>query len=146
MCPARSSPTKLFAGIGGTMFVYVSLTLVLLLLITAMVSAEHPHCGTIGLAYVPHAKPMPNALRRDAIIVSVLRNGDVFFVRDRILPEQLVGLIRGRLVTGSERKIYIRADGRAHYRYVKEVLDAVHTTGAENVAFFAEQHPITYFH
>ena len=110
-----------------------------------MATVEHPTGSTIGLARVPHARSIPKALREDAIIVFVLRNGDIFFRQDRVAPEQLSGLILKQLSRGSERKVYIRADGRVRYIFVKEVVDAVRATGVEDVAFFAEKHPVNYF-
>jgi biopolymer transport protein ExbD len=38
-----------------------------------------------------------------------------------------------------ERKVYIRADGRAWYGTVKEVLDGVRAAGVEKVGFLLEQ-------
>ena len=46
--------------------------------------------------------------------------------------------MREQVRVGSERKIYVRTDGRAGYRTVKEVIAAVNSAGLEQIAFIAE--------
>jgi biopolymer transport protein ExbD len=95
------------------------------------------------LAYVTHPKPMPHARREDAIIISVLRNGSVVISsgehHERVNFSGLADKIRWRVSQGSEPKVYIRADARAKYAWVKDVIDAVHTAGLSDVAFLVTQ-------
>jgi biopolymer transport protein ExbD len=82
---------------------------------------------------------MRAADREDAMVVAVMRTGDVFFVGDRILPDQLEFRIRRQVVFGAERKVYINADARAKYGRVREVLAAVQSSGVEKVGFLVRQ-------
>ena len=68
-----------------------------------------------------------------------MRDGKVFFRIDQVDPDQLSAKIRHALQTGSEKKVYIRADARAKYGTVKETLDGIRDAGIENVAFLADQ-------
>jgi biopolymer transport protein ExbD/biopolymer transport protein TolR len=81
---------------------------------------------------------MPGALREDALMVGVQRDGKVLFRTDVVAPEQLPAAIRKALAQGAERKVYIRADVRANYGIVKEVLDAVRESGVEHIGFITE--------
>jgi len=98
---------------------------------------------TLGfMADLPRARfvsPVPGAAREDAQIVSVSRDGQIFYrnVKVRIgdLPEQ----IRESIRNGADRKIYVRADARARYGDIGQVLDEIRKTGIQNVCFFAEK-------
>jgi biopolymer transport protein ExbD len=69
-----------------------------------------------------------------------LSSREIFFNRDLIeSTDRLPGLMREQVRLGSQRKVYIRADARARYRTVKDVIDAVHYAGIEQIAFIADQ-------
>jgi biopolymer transport protein ExbD len=83
---------------------------------------------------------MPRSQREDAKFVTVMRDGSVYFGVDKIATYDLASRILDRLKDRSvERRVYIRADGRARYRTVKEVLDGVRSAGIERVAFPVDQ-------
>src|SRR5438270_12046913 len=94
-----------------------------------------PGGSSIALPKVNHSRYISGAMRRDAIVVEIMRNGDVFFHADRITPYHLPFLIREQLVRGAENKVYIRADKFAPYLSIKEVLDAIYSARIENVSF-----------
>jgi len=73
------------------------------------------------------------------MIVSVQRDGKVYFGSDLVSPGQLPALIRQQISRGSEKKLYVRADARARYSSVKVVLDEVPSSGVENIAFLVAQ-------
>ncbi len=54
---------------------------------------------------------------------------------NKVSPEELPSGIRERVKEGSENKVYIRADARAKYGRVREVLEAVQLSGTQHVAF-----------
>jgi biopolymer transport protein TolR len=101
-----------------------------------------PHRGvSADLPKVNHPVPVPHAQREDAMTMVIMRNGDLFFGRDRIAPDQLSDSIREQLRRGSEKKVYIRADALVHYRIVEAALDGIRSVGVENVAFLVEERP-----
>lgn len=91
--------------------------------------------GAADWPHVPHARPMRGANRTDAIWVTVQRTGDVWLGNEKLTADQLPAGIQERLRKGSERKVYIKADSRAKYGRVREVLAAIQSAGVENVAF-----------
>jgi biopolymer transport protein ExbD len=99
-----------------------------------------PHYGVpADLPKVWHPIPLRGANREDALIVSILRDGTLYFGNDKTRPGDLPAQIRAGVGHGAEKKIYIRADARVRYRTVLEVLDAIRSTGVEKIAFLAYQ-------
>jgi biopolymer transport protein ExbD/biopolymer transport protein TolR len=97
--------------------------------------------SNVDFAVASHAKPLPKALREDAIIVTVTRDGGVYFVNTRVVPAELPDLIRKAYANGSERKVYFKADARVKYADVKAVLDQIRAAGIQDVAFLVETPP-----
>jgi biopolymer transport protein TolR len=91
------------------------------------------------LAQADHPISMPKAVREDAMVVAVMRDGKVFFGTDRIKPWNLPVKIRDSVSHGAERKVYIKADARAKYGAVKDVLDGVRSSGIEKIGFLVER-------
>jgi biopolymer transport protein TolR len=82
---------------------------------------------------------MPDANRDDALIVAVMRDGQVFFGNDRVAVGELPGKIRERLVHSGERKVYIRADARVRYGYMSAVLDGIRSAGILRIGILVDQ-------
>ena len=70
-------------------------------------------------------------------MITIMRNGKVFFGNDQVMTAKLSAKIRERLGNG-ERKVYIEADAHVSYGTMMEVLDEVRLAGIERVAFLAE--------
>lgn len=101
-----------------------------------------PRGVSVDMAKVSHPAAMPAALREDALEVAVTRDGKVWLGGDQVLLNSLPQAIRERVRLGAERKAYIRADKRARYGEVKQVLDRVRSAGIENIAFIVgERNP-----
>ena len=82
---------------------------------------------------------MLHADRDDALVIAIMRSGDVFFRNDKLPSDRLGAAIRESLPSAREREIYIRADARARWGTVALVIDQVRAAGIPSVAFFAEQ-------
>jgi biopolymer transport protein TolR len=114
------------------------------LLFMFMMLTAIPHYGvSADLPKVWHPIPMRGANREDALIVSILRDGRIYFGTDRTNSGDLPAQIREGVRRGAEKTIYIRADGRARYGTVREVLDAIRSAGVEKIAFLAYQRRAT---
>jgi Biopolymer transport protein ExbD/TolR len=87
---------------------------------------------------VKHATPMPNALREDALLVTVKRDGEFFLGNLEVKPDNLAGLIKTRLQEGPERKVYLRVDGRTRYLDVSIVPEEIKRTGLQDVCFLTQ--------
>jgi biopolymer transport protein TolR len=134
----RHRPNQLICGIDVTAFVSVMLVLVFTFMIGKIFDTFHPG-NSVDLAKVSSPVSMRGANREDATIVSIRRDGKLFFRSDLVMPDQLAAKIRESVDHGSERKVYIRADAHAKYEKVAEVLDGVHAAGIEKIGFLVEQ-------
>ena len=123
-----------------TGFASVMIVLMVLMMYCASFANTSHHGISVDLPYVANPIPLSNEGREDAMNVVITRQADIFFGRDLIkAADQLPGLIRERVRAGSERRLYVRADARALYRTVKEVVDAAHAAGLEHITFIAER-------
>jgi biopolymer transport protein TolR len=83
---------------------------------------------------------MRGADREDALVVAITRDGNVWLVADQVQLENLPAAIRERVSRGAERRVYIKADMRARYGGVKQVLACVRAAGIDKVAFIVDRH------
>ena len=100
--------------------------------------------NVVDLPKVGHPSPMPGALREDALLITVHRDGDIWFNDERTACKDLPDAIQKQVNQGAPKKIYVSSDGRAKYAYVRGVLDCIRPTGIENVVFMTnEQKPLS---
>lgn len=128
----------LFTGLDSTAFAVELVVVVVTLwivdnarpMVTRGVSADPP--------YVSHPVSMPGALREDAMQITILRDGQMYFGADRIWSDDLAQKIQNRLKDRDvERKVYVVADQRAQWGVVKAAVDQVRSAGIIRVAFMA---------
>jgi biopolymer transport protein TolR len=112
----------------------------LVLLIIFMVVTPMLHKGIdVDMAKVDNPAPMQDADKEDALIVAVKKNGDVFFGSDLVQPDQLTQKIRDKLATRTTNKtVFLRADARAKYKVVAEVVDNVRSAGVDALGLLTE--------
>jgi len=113
----------------------------LVLLIIFMVVTPMLQKGvSVDLAKVNNPEQMPDADKEDALIVAVMRTGDVFFGNDKLQGlDQLTGKIRDRLANKSDKRVYIRADARAKFGRVVEVVDDIRAAGVDQLGLLTDQ-------
>jgi biopolymer transport protein ExbD len=103
-----------------------------------------PHYGvSADLPKAWHPIALRGANREDALIVSILRDGTMYFRKDKTRSRDLPAQIREGVEHGAEKKVYIRADARLSYQTVLEVLDAIRFAGVEKIAVLAYQRSAT---
>jgi biopolymer transport protein TolR len=142
---SRTSP-RLFSDFNTLQFASVMAMVLFVLLLIFMTVPTHHYGVSADLPRVWHPVSMPGALRDDAMKVSILRDGQVYFCNDRVWSDDLGRRIQDRLKDRSvERKVYITADARARYGTVKAVLDGVRSAGILRVAFLADQRRVPSF-
>jgi biopolymer transport protein ExbD len=100
--------------------------------------SSHPYHN--GEGYWPRARngrPEPGAEREDVMKVSVMRDGRLYFRRDRVEPDELPSRIREAVGEGAERKIYATIDGRARNGDVEVMLDAIRASRITRIAIMS---------
>ncbi len=138
----RDEGSKVSSDINVTPMVDVMLVL---LIIFMVVTPMLQHGISVDMAKVNNPEPMQDADKEDALLVSVMRNGDVFFGTDKITPDALTGKVKDRLAArvGSERRVYVKADARAHFGNVVQVVDSVRAAGVDDLGLLTDQRKTT---
>jgi biopolymer transport protein ExbD len=111
-----------------------------LLIIFMMSSGSHHEWQwlAVDLPKSEHSSWLPAARREDAMRLAVYRDGQLAFNKRRVSPDQLPGKIHEALQDGAENRIYLYADARGRYGFVKEVLATVRLAGVQHVSFVTE--------
>ena len=137
----RNEGAKTVSSINVTPMVDVMLVLLIIfMVITPMLQKG----VSVDMAKVNNPTPMQDADKEDALLISVMRNGDVFFGTDK-LPnvDILTGKVKDRLANRPNKTVYVKADARAHYGDVVKVVDAVRSAGVDDLGLLTEQRKAT---
>jgi biopolymer transport protein ExbD/biopolymer transport protein TolR len=112
----------------------------LVLLIIFMVITPMLQKGvSVDLAKVNNPEQMPDADKEDALVVAIMRGGDVFFGRDKIPVDDLTSKVKDRLTGRIDKRVYIRADARARFGSVVKVVDNVRAAGVDQLGLLTDQ-------
>src|SRR5690242_21703304 len=115
----RNEGAKVNSNINVTPMVDVMLVLLIIfMVITPMLQKG----VSVDLAKVNNPSQMPDADKEDALLVAVMRDGKIFFGNDRIEPDQLTQKIKDRISNKVDKRVYVRADARAKFGSVVEVV------------------------
>ena len=124
------------AEINVTPFVDVMLVLLIIfMVITPMLQ----HGVSVDLAKVNNPEQMPDADKEDALIVAVMRDGNVFFGNDKVSVDQLSNKVKDRLANKTDKRVYVKADARAKFGAVVGVVDNVRAAGVDQLGLLTEQ-------
>ncbi len=136
----RNEGAKVNSNINVTPMVDVMLVLLIIfMVITPMLQ----HGQSVDLAIVNNPEQMPDADKEDALLVAVMRDGRVFFGNDLIQMDQLTGKIKDRIVNRVDKRVYVKADRRAKFGSVVEVVDNVRAAGVDQLGLLTEQRKTT---
>ena len=136
----RDEGAKINSDINVTPMVDVMLVL---LIIFMVVTPMLQHGVSVDMAQVNNPEQMPDADKEDALLVSVMRNGDVFFGTDKISVDNLTSKVKDRLVNKADKRVYVKADARAHFGNVVQVVDSVRAAGVDDLGLLTEQRKAT---
>jgi biopolymer transport protein ExbD/biopolymer transport protein TolR len=132
----RNEGAKVNSNINVTPMVDVMLVLLIIfMVITPMLQKSMP----VNLAKTDNPMQMPDADKEDALIVAVQRDGSIFFDTQKVGPEELTQKIKDRLASRVDKRVYVKADARAKYKSVVEVVDNVRSAGVDQLGLLTEQ-------
>jgi biopolymer transport protein ExbD/biopolymer transport protein TolR len=136
----RNEGAKVNSNINVTPMVDVMLVLLIIfMVITPMLQ----HGQSVDLAKVNNPEQMPDADKEDALLVAVMRDGRVFFGNDQIPADQLTGKIKDRIANRVDKRVYVKADARAKFGSVVEVVDNVRAAGVDQLGLLTDQRKTT---
>ena len=108
--------------------------LIIFMVITPMLSKG------VSVDLVPTSNPiaMANADKEDAVVVAVTRDGRVYLGSAQLTPADLPGKVKDLLAGRLDKTCYVRADSRARYEKVVEVVDNLRAAGVDNIGLVTE--------
>jgi biopolymer transport protein TolR len=132
----RNEGAKVNSNINVTPMVDVMLVLLIIfMVITPMLQKSRP----VELAKTNNPIQMPDADKEDALIVAVQRDGKIFFDTTQVGPDELTQKIKDRIANRVDKKVYVKADARAKYKSVVDVVDNVRSAGVSELGLLTEQ-------
>jgi biopolymer transport protein ExbD/biopolymer transport protein TolR len=132
----RNEGVKVNSNINVTPMVDVMLVLLIIfMVITPMLQKGQ----SVDMAKVNNPVPMPDADKEDALLVVVMRDGQIYFGTDRVTLDQLTEKVKDRLANKVDKQVFIRADMRTKYGNVVDVVDNVRSAGVDDVGLLTEQ-------
>jgi biopolymer transport protein ExbD/biopolymer transport protein TolR len=132
----REEGKKVNSNINVTPMVDVMLVLLIIfMVITPMLNNK----VNVDLPVANAAVIMENANKEDAITVAVTRDGRIYLGGDPISPDQLAAKITDKLTNKTDKEVYLRADVRANYGKVMDVVDQIRAAGVSNLGLLTEK-------
>jgi biopolymer transport protein ExbD/biopolymer transport protein TolR len=111
------------------------------LLVFMMMAGNHGQLAyRLDLPKAHNSVALRRANLEDATVISITRDGRIYFGSDPAQPCQLQVMIRRSLASGAERKVYLRVDPRAKYGDVMSALNGVISATLDKVAFLVENY------
>jgi len=95
---------------------------------------------TVEFVKAKNPIPMQNADKEDAILISVSRNGQSFLSpgNGRVSMDELPTKVADLLTNRLDKTVYIRADARAKYQAVEDVVDNLRAAGVDQIGLITE--------
>jgi len=113
--------------------------MLVLLIIFMVITPMLQHGQSVDLAKVNNPEQMPDADKEDALLVAIMRDGKVFFGNDQIQVDQLTNKIKDKIASRTDKRVYVKADARARFKSVVDVVDNVRAAGVDQLGLLTEQ-------
>ena len=114
--------------------------LLVLLIIFMVITPMLQKSMTVELAKAQNPMPMPKADQEDALIVAVTSDGKIYFDTQQIKDiGDLTQKIKDRLAARTDKEVFVKADARAKYKNVVEVVDNVRAAGVDTLGLLTEE-------
>jgi biopolymer transport protein ExbD/biopolymer transport protein TolR len=112
--------------------------LIIFMVITPMLNNK----VNVDLAKVNAPQDMPDANKEDAVVIAITRDGMVFLDANQVSVTDLGPKVADLLANKTTKMVYVRADARARYSTVEDVVDNVRTAGVDQLGLLADRRNI----
>jgi biopolymer transport protein TolR len=136
----RDEGSKVSSDINVTPMVDVMLVLLIIFMVVTPMLQKGV---SVDKVEVNNPTPMEDADKEDALLVSVTRDGSVYFGSDQISVDALTTKVKDRLANKPDKRVYVKADRRAHFGAVVQVVDAVRAAGVDDLGLLTDQRKTT---
>jgi len=136
----RDEGSKVTSDINVTPMVDVMLVLLIIfMVITPMLQKG----VRVDMAKVNNPTTMEDADKEDALLVSITRDNHLYFGAETITLDTLTSKVKDRLANKPDKRVYVKADMRARFGGVVQVVDAVRAAGVDDLGLLTEQRKTT---
>jgi biopolymer transport protein ExbD len=109
--------------------------LIIFMVITPMLSKG----VSVDLVKTHNPIPMQAADKSDAVMVAVTRDGKTYLNTTQLAPADLPSKVKDLLVNRLDKTVFVKADTRARYEKVVEVVDNLRAAGVDQLGLLTEQ-------
>jgi len=133
----RNEGAKVTSDINVTPMVDVMLVLLIIFMVVTPMLQKGI---SVDMAKVNNPEPMQDADKEDALLVSITRDGKVYFGTDQVADiDALTTKVKDRLANKQDKRVYVKADMRARFGGVVKVVDAVRAAGVDDLGLLTDQ-------
>jgi len=113
--------------------------LIIFMVITPMLTKGQ----VVDMVRTKNAITMQAADKEDAILIAITRNGAVYLSPGNLqtTADQLPEKVRDLLTNKVDKTVYIKADARAQYKTVEDVVDNLRAAGVDQLGLITEAIP-----
>ena len=115
--------------------------MLLLLIIFMVITPMLQHGASVDLVKTRNPIAMQAADKEDAVLIAITRDGKVYLSpgNQRTTPEDLPQKVKDLLSSKLDKTCYIKADARARYEKVEDVVDNLRAAGVDQIGLLTEQ-------
>lgn len=113
--------------------------LIIFMVITPMLTKSVP----LDQYKAKNSIAMQDADKDDAVIVAITRDGAMFLSPGKVKTnsDQLPNKVRDLIKDRANKTVYVKADARARYEKVEDVIDNLRAAGIDEIGLLTEQLP-----
>ena len=109
--------------------------LIIFMVITPMLSKGKD----VDLVRTKNPISMPAADKSDAVLIAVTRDGKSWLGSDMVPAEALPPKVKDLLTNKLDKTVFVKADSRARYEKVVDVVDNLRAAGVDQLGLLTEQ-------
>jgi biopolymer transport protein ExbD len=115
--------------------------MLVLLIIFMVITPMLQHGVTVEMVKAKNPIAMKDADKEDAVMVGITRDGRVVLSPGNIQmpPSDLPNKVKDLLTNRLDKTVYIKADMRAKYELVEDVVDNLRAAGVDSLGLLTEQ-------
>jgi biopolymer transport protein ExbD len=132
----RNEAANVTSDINVTPMVDVMLVLLIIFMVVTPMLQKNI---SVDMAKVNNPTDMHDADKETALEVAITRDDKVFFGKELVKPDDLTQKIKDQLANRTDKTVFLKADARAKYGWVVEVVDDVRAAGVDQLGLLTQQ-------
>ena len=113
--------------------------MLVLLIIFMVITPMLTHGVSVDMVKTQNPIPMQAADKSDAVLIAVTRDGRVFLNNTQVKPDDLAPKVKDMLTNRLDKECFLRADQRAKYQMVLDVVQNLQSAGVDQLGLLTEQ-------